>query len=69
MSTLIYVEKVSKLDIPYYLGSFDTNYIDSRNVGVFKHTFFKEQNFVEEILNLQEYSNCRKEIFKINYLI
>jgi len=47
MSTLIDVEKVSKLDISYYLGSFDTNYIDSRNVGIFKHTFFKEQNFCE----------------------
>jgi hypothetical protein len=66
MSTLDYVEKVSKLDIPYYLGSFDTNYIDSRNVGTFKHTFFKEQNFVKEILNLQEYSISQNEIFKIN---
>jgi hypothetical protein len=66
MSTLIYVEKVSKLHIPYYLGSFDTNYIDSRNVRIFKHTFFKEQNFVKEILNLQEHSICQNENFKMN---
>jgi hypothetical protein len=66
MSTLIDVEKLSKLDISYYLGSFDTNYIDSRNVGIFKHTFFKEKNFVKEILNLQEYSICQNENFKIN---
>ncbi len=53
--------------LPYYLGSFDTNYIIFRNVWNFpqKKILIKEKKW-NKILNLQEYSICQNENFKMN---
>jgi hypothetical protein len=50
--------------IPYYLGSFNTNYIVSEMLKFLETIFLKLKNW--EILNLEEYFICQNENFKIN---
>jgi len=50
--------------IPYYLGSFDINYIVFKNVEIFRFFFFKEQLW-KEILNFKNNLFVKMNISKL----
>ncbi len=58
--------KVQGDRLPWYLGSFDTNYIIFRNIKIFVKKNSKNKFLWRKQLDFQVYSICWNENFKIN---